>query len=60
MEYQFPYDEQGVDLSVIQWTLSLTPAERLQTLQEFVDFVSYARERDASKLLACHSGSGQA
>ena len=28
------YDEDGVDLTLIQWMLSLTPAERLDVLQE--------------------------
>ena len=27
----------GVDLGQIRWMLSLTPLERLQTLQDFVD-----------------------
>ncbi|MGH9624332.1 MAG: hypothetical protein ACRD4G_08345 [Bryobacteraceae bacterium] len=28
------YSEDGVDLSLIRWTLSLTPAERLEFLDE--------------------------
>lgn len=35
----FPYASDGVDVSLIRWMLSLTPAERLQTLQDFVDAV---------------------
>lgn len=31
-----PYSESGVDLTLIRWMLSLTPAERLQTLQQTV------------------------
>jgi hypothetical protein len=27
----------GVDLTLIQWTLSLTPLERLELLQDWVD-----------------------
>lgn len=27
------HDESGVDLTLIRWMLSMTPAERLQTLQ---------------------------
>jgi len=34
---------EGVDLGQIRWFLSLTPAERLETLQNFVDFVVAAR-----------------
>ncbi len=29
----------GVDVSLVRWTLSLTPAERLDVLQAFVDSV---------------------
>ena len=29
------YSESGVDLTLIRWMLSLTPAERLQALQDF-------------------------
>jgi hypothetical protein len=32
------YDESGVDVTLIRWCLSLTPAERLEWLQESVDF----------------------
>ncbi len=30
------HSEDGVDLTLIRWMLSLTPAERLQTLQQTV------------------------
>jgi hypothetical protein len=30
------YSESGVDLTLIRWMLSLTPAERLQILQETI------------------------
>jgi len=33
------YSEDGVDLTLIRWMLSLTPAERLATLQQYVDSV---------------------
>ena len=35
--------EDGVDVTLIRWMLSLTPAERLDTLQQFVDSVLEAR-----------------
>lgn len=38
------YDENGVDLTLIRWMLSLTPAERIATLQDHIDFVELARE----------------
>jgi hypothetical protein len=33
------YSEDGVDLTLIRWMLSLTPAERLQVLQCHVNAV---------------------
>ena len=30
------YSEEGVDLTLIRWMLSMTPAERLQVLQQNV------------------------
>jgi len=30
------YSEDGVDLTLIRWMLSLTPAERLTVLQQYV------------------------
>lgn len=41
------YDQDGVDVSLIRWTLSLTPAERLQVLQGAVN--SVLRMRDAAR-----------
>ena len=29
-----PYDENGVDVSLIRWMLALTPAERLEVAQQ--------------------------
>ncbi len=39
--------EDGVDVTLIRWLLSLTPAERLDTLQQFVDSVLEARAASA-------------
>ena len=36
-EEQPMYSASGVDLTLIRWMLSLTPAERLQMLQDTVD-----------------------
>lgn len=36
-------EDDGVDVSLIRWTLSLTPAERLAVLQGFVDSVRAVR-----------------
>jgi hypothetical protein len=41
------YSEDGVDLTLIRWMLSLTPAERLQVLQQSVQ--SLLRLRDAAQ-----------
>jgi len=37
------YAEDGVDMTLIRWMLSLTPAERLALLDDFADFVAQAR-----------------
>jgi hypothetical protein len=37
------YSPDGVDLTLIRWMLSLTPAERLQVLQGFVDSIEEIR-----------------
>ena len=42
----FAYSDDGVDVSLIRWMLSLTPAERLQVLQRFVNSVLEVRERN--------------
>ncbi len=36
LEAEQTYSEDGVDLTLIRWMLSLTPAERLQVLQQNV------------------------
>lgn len=43
------YSEDGVDLTLIRWMLSLTPAERLQTLEGFLYSVSEIRASDTAK-----------
>jgi len=43
------YSEDGVDLTLIRWMLSLTPAERLDVLQGHVDDVTAIRELHASQ-----------
>ena len=40
------YSEDGIDLTLIRWMLSLTPAERLDVLQGFVDSVEAIRARN--------------
>ena len=42
-----PYSEDGVDLTLIRWMLSLTPAERLEVLQSSVNSILDIRERNA-------------
>ena len=37
-------DEDGVDVSLIRWMLTLTPEERLETLENFVRGVLEIRE----------------
>ena len=42
------YSEDGVDLTLIRWMLSLTPAERLDVLQGFADSIAEIRARSAT------------
>ncbi len=41
------YSEDGVDLTMIRWMLSLTPAQRLDALQGFVNSVLEIRAQNA-------------
>lgn len=41
------YSEDGVDLTLIRWMLSLTPAERLRFLEERVNEIMAIRELNA-------------
>jgi hypothetical protein len=41
--------EDGVDLTLIRWMLSLTPAERLQVLQNFLNAVLRIRARNTPR-----------
>lgn len=41
-----PYSPDGVDLTLVRWMLSLTPAERLEVLEDCVNFVMEARARN--------------
>jgi hypothetical protein len=43
---EYPYDSSGVDVTLIRWMLDMTPAERLQALQSFVDAIWRARGAD--------------
>lgn len=44
------FREAGEDNSLIGWMLSLTPAERLQVLQDFVDSVSELRREQPTAI----------
>jgi len=46
-EPQTVYSEDGVDLTLIRWMLSLTPAERLQFLQRHVNAILAVRRLNA-------------
>jgi hypothetical protein len=41
------YSEDGVDVTLIRWMLSLTPRERLQFLEDRINDVLKIRERNA-------------
>jgi hypothetical protein len=46
---QAEYSEDGVDLTLIRWMLSLTPAERLQFLQRQVNGILAVRRLNAGQ-----------
>ena len=46
---QTDYSEDGVDLTLIRWMLSLTPAERLQFLQRQVNAILAIRKLNAGQ-----------
>ncbi|HYW41323.1 MAG TPA: hypothetical protein VE959_00620 [Bryobacteraceae bacterium] len=41
------YSEDGVDVSLIGWMLSLTPAERLEFLEQHINGILAIRELNA-------------
>ena len=43
------YSEDGVDLTLVRWMLSLTPRERLSFAQRFANRVLSIRELNAGK-----------
>jgi hypothetical protein len=43
------YSAEGVDLTLIRWMLSLTPAERLQVLQQSVQSLLRLRDGKAER-----------
>ena len=48
-ELQPDYSEDGVDLSLVRWMLSLTPAERLQVLEQHSADLEEMREINGTK-----------
>jgi hypothetical protein len=47
-----PEGSDGVDVTLIRWMLSLTPAERLAAMQGFADALQEARAMDADRQLS--------
>ena len=41
------YSDDGADISLIRWTLSLTPLERLQFLEDRINDILEIRQRNA-------------
>jgi hypothetical protein len=54
-----PYDERGVDVTLIDWFLSLTPAERVKWLDDFVDFAEEAWRLNGIKPYFANSENAQ-
>ena len=48
-ELQPDYSEDGVDLSLVRWMLSLTPAERLQVLEQHSANLEEMRDLNGTK-----------
>jgi hypothetical protein len=48
-EYSAEYSEDGVDLTLIRWMLSLTPAERLQFSQRQTNAILDIRRLNAGQ-----------
>ncbi len=42
------YSPSGVDLSLIRWMATLTPAERLEFLEDRIEEIDAIRERNAA------------
>ncbi len=47
-------DENGVDRTLIRWMLSLTPTERIATLQDHIDFAVAAGESRQARTKHAH------
>ena len=54
------YSDDGVDLTLIRWMLSLTPGERLAVLQDQVDSLVSLREKFESQVSGNTEGPHQA
>jgi hypothetical protein len=54
------YSSDGVDLTLIRWMLSLTPAERLAVLQDQVDSLLTLRAKFESQVFGNTEGSDPA
>jgi hypothetical protein len=49
LAHEQTYSSDGVDLTLIRWMLSLTPAERLQVLQQSVESLQSLRDARAKR-----------
>jgi hypothetical protein len=47
--FRADYSEDGVDLSLIRWMLSLTPAQRLEFVEERANEILAIRQLNARK-----------
>jgi hypothetical protein len=47
--FRAEYSEDGVDLSLIRWMLSLTPAQRLEFVEERANEILAIRQLNARK-----------
>lgn len=43
------YSDDGVDLTLVRWMLSLTPAERLEFLEDRISDILFIRDMNAGR-----------
>jgi hypothetical protein len=55
MDPESPYAPDGVDLTLIRWMLAMTPAERLEALQSWIDSLWEAWGDEAETRVLFHT-----
>jgi hypothetical protein len=58
-EKQPAHSDDGVDLTLIRWMLSLTPAQRLEALQQYADSVLNIRAWNSETRLSPYTANAE-